>query len=207
MENENCLTADHHHWKSVQMGVKEDIYRYLTRSAEESARGLGFVRRLSAWLTPELMCLTLYRVSHYFHVNGWVALARFLSSINFILHKVRLPAASCIGPGCRLSHPAGVVFEGRAGKNLTIFSYAVCMVEKTHKGFNSGTPAIGDSVTLGGHAVLMGDISIGDFVQVSPGAVVCTNIPDHAIIASHKMHTSIHHKAQENKKDDEGVQA
>lgn len=201
MEKGCCLIDGHRYWKSVRIGIKEDILRYLTRSEEEAARGLGLVRKMSAWLTPELMCLSLYRISHYFHVNGWIALGRFLSSLNFVLHKVRLPAASCIGPGCRLSHPAGVVFEGRAGKNLTIFSYAVCMVGKTANGFDSAIPTIGDSVTLGGHAVLIGDISLGDSAQISPGAVVYSNIPENTILASHKIHTSMHHKSQSDVKD------
>lgn len=189
LDTKICRNQNHHHWISVRAGIAADIRRYLTRSEEESARGQGFIRQLSAWLTPELMCLSLYRFSHYLHVKGWTFLGRLFSSLNFLLHKVRLPAASCIGPGCRLSHPVGVVFEGSAGSNLTIFSYAICMMGNQNGDEACGAPIIGNQVTLGGHTVLSGNIYIGDSVQISPGAVIYSDIPDNVIIASHKIFT------------------
>ena len=181
-----CHSHQQHRWSSVRSGISADIRRYLTRSKEDIARGESFLRRLSAWLTPELQCLTLYRISHYFHARGWIRLGRLFSSINFLLYKVRLPASSCIGPGCRLSHPAGVVFEGTAGSNLTIFSYAVCISDYHIPDVAGGSPTIGNQVTLGGHAVLSGNILVGDNVRISPGAVVQVNIPDGVtVIADH----------------------
>jgi len=198
LDMEICQSWDHHLWASVRAGVAADIHRYLTRSEEESARGQGFVRRLSAWLTPELMCLSLYRVSHFFHVRGWIVLGRLLSSLNFLLHKARLPAASCIGPGCRLSHPVGVVFEGSAGSDLTLFSYTICMMASQNGSQAYGAPRIGNQVTLGAGAVLSGDITIGDVVRVSPGAVICSDIPNNTTLVSYKLFTSLRGKTDDN---------
>jgi len=195
---EICQSWGHHLWASVRAGIAADIERYLTRSEAESARGQGLVRCLSAWLTPELMCLSLYRVSHFFHVRGWTVLGRLLSSLNFLLHKARLPAASCIGPGCRLSHPVGVVFEGSAGSDLTLFSYTICMMASQNGSQVSGAPRMGNQVTLGGHAVLSGDITIGDAVRVSPGAVICSDISNNTTLVSYKMFTPSHRKTDGN---------
>lgn len=192
MDHARCQAHDHHRWSSVRHGIAEDIKRYLSRSEDEAARGQGLVRRLSAWLTPELMCLTLYRVGHFLYVRDWPMLARILAGVNFFIHKVRLPAASCIGPGCRLSHPAGVVFEGSAGGGLTLYSYVLCLAgEREGDGFASA-PVLGDGVTLGGHAVLSGNVRVGDDVQIAPTAVVREDVPAGVIVASRAMMTATH---------------
>ncbi|MBK6659220.1 MAG: hypothetical protein IPG43_14180 [Proteobacteria bacterium] len=62
-----------------------------------------------------------------------------------------------------------MVFEGSAGRELTLFSYAVCrrpVVGARH------APRLGNRVTVGGHAVLCGAITVGDDVRISQCAVV-----------------------------------
>lgn len=192
MNKTSCQQWEHRKWSSVCSGISADIHRYLTRSEEDSAKGQGFIRQLSAWLSAELMCLSIYRVSHFLHVGGWYRTANLLSALNCLLHKVRIPAGSCIGPGCRLSHPSGVVFEGIAGRNLTIFSYAICMGDRELSRSIPGLPELKNNITLGAHSVLCGDIHIGNEVQISPGSVVRHDIPDNVIVASYKLFTATH---------------
>lgn len=180
---------------TVRSDIHADILRHLHRSPEDSQRGERTVRRVSAFLTPQLMALALYRVSHYLHVRGWRAPAHALAGVNFILHKVRLPAATCIGPGCRLAHPAGVVFEGSAGSDLTLFSYAVCIAGPVADA--RCAPRLGNRVTLGGHAVLCGGITVGDDVRISPCAVVIRNAEADTMVAAQAMYTPTHVRGEE----------
>ncbi len=180
----------HGRWSVVRADIHADIRRYLHRSPQDSQRGEGVVRRVSAFLTPQIMALALYRVSHYLHTCGWHLFGRGLASLNYVVHKVRLPAASCIGAGCRLAHPAGVVFEGSAGRELTLFSYAVCVADSASGARRA--PQLGNRVTVGGHAVLCGGIAVGDDVRISQCAVVRRDVASELIVASQAMYTSSH---------------
>jgi len=184
-----CLAYRHHELSGIRASISEDILRYLTKSPENLAAGDTFKQRLSAFLTPELLCLFLYRVAHLLWVNQWHRLAALVSRFNLLVHKVNITSQSCIGPGCRLPHPAGVTFHGRAGRGLTLFSLAVCCTsENCLEGPVEAGPRLGDRVTVGGHSVLMGPISVGDDSKISfsvrlqsdapPGVVViCKSLP------------------------------
>jgi serine O-acetyltransferase len=163
-----CLAYGHHKLSGVRRCLSEDVVRYLTKSPENLAGGDDFKHRLSAFLTPELLCLSLYRASHYLWAKRWRRLAILVSRFNFLMHKVSITPQSCIGPGCRMSHPAGVTFHGRAGRGLTLFSLAVCCSrEDCWGGSIDAGPRLGDRVTIGAHAVLLGPIIVGDDAKIA----------------------------------------
>jgi serine O-acetyltransferase len=183
-----CERWQHRRFSSVRRGLSADIDRYVTKSPENIELGNSFKRRLSAFLTPELLCLLLYRMAHWLHCVNWRRAAWVISRINALLHKVDLPPYSCIGPGCRLSHPAGVVFQGSAGRGLTLFGMAVCCAREEFLGAcHERAPQLGDHVTLGAHAVVMGAISIGGETQVSPFACVTRHVPPCTVVAARAM--------------------
>lgn len=181
--NQLCAAWQHEHFGSFARDVRADIARYLSKSPEDDALGNGFKRRLSAFLTPELQCLTLYRLSHYCHVVRWRCIGSLLAKLNFVLFKISLPASSCIGPGCRLSHPAGVIFCGNAGSGLTLFAMAMCY-DSSGSGSYSDSLTMANNVTVGAHAVVIGPISVGAHTKISPRAVLCQDTKEHTIVAS-----------------------
>jgi serine O-acetyltransferase len=173
-----CREFRHHAIRGVWGNVSEDILRYLTKSEENLAGGDDLLHRVSAFATPELMCLFLYRFSHYLWVNTYRRMAVAVSRFNYLVHKVNITPQSCIGPGCRLSHPPGVTFHGRAGRGLTLFSLAVCCAEGPRfDGPVETGPRIGDRVIIGAHAVLIGPVSVGDDTRLSLGAWVNCDTP------------------------------
>jgi serine O-acetyltransferase len=160
----------------VRRAIRADVGRYLTMSPENIALGDAPKRRLSAWLRPELQCLTLYRVSHYLWTKRLRGPARTIARLNRLLHRATISPQSVIGPGCRLPHPAGVTFHGRAGTGLTVFSIALCCAES---GLADGPvelgPLLGANVTLGGHATVVGPVAIGDWVTIAYNVAVCAH--------------------------------
>jgi serine O-acetyltransferase len=163
-----CVAYGHDTLSGVRRCVSEDILRYITKSPENLSGGDDFKHRLSAFVTPELLCLAIYRVAHYLWVNRWRRLAVLASRLNFLMHKVSITAQSCIGPGCRLSHPAGVTFHGQAGRGLTLFSLAVCCSrEDCWQGSIDTGPQLADNVTVGAHAVLLGPITVGESTKIA----------------------------------------
>src|SRR5271154_6105754 len=163
-----CHARDHHRLSGVWSNLSEDIARYLTKSPANIALGDNFKTRLSAFLTPELLCLFLHRTSHYFYVSGWRRMGRAVGRLNNFVHRVNITPQSCIAAGCRLPHPACVTFHGRAGRGLTLYSRAVCCPREPVLDIPVELgPCLGERVTIGGHAVVMGPIHLGDDTKLA----------------------------------------
>lgn len=172
-------------WRGTRAALRADVQRYLTMSPENVALGFGMKRRLSAWLRPELQCLTLHRLSHLLHARGLRRLAAGVARLNLVLHRANISPQSEIGPGCRLPHPAGVTFHGRAGPGLTVFSIALCCPAS---GFAEGPlelgPTLGANVTLGGHATVLGPVRVGEGVVIGYNCAVMRDVPPNRIVLS-----------------------
>ncbi len=163
-----CALYEHHRFTSIARMLSADIRRYLTKSPANAALGDSLRKRVGAFLTPELLCVFLYRVAHCLYVRGWKRAAGAVTRLNFQLHRARITPQSCIGPGLRLPHPAGVTFHGAAGAWLTLYSLAVCCSwENSLDGPAESGPRLGDRVAVGAHAVLLGPISVGDDVKIA----------------------------------------
>jgi serine acetyltransferase len=184
----SCADWQHRRLSSAWRDIAHDIDRYLTKSPENQALGSGLKRQLSALLTPELMSLSLHRIAHWLYCIEWRRSAWLVSRLNTVLHKAHLPPLSCIGPGCRMSHPAGVVFHGSAGAGLTLFGMAVCCgLEDALDAGLTAVPALGDQVTLGAHAVVMGPVTVGSRTRISPFACVVHDVAACTIVAARVM--------------------
>jgi serine O-acetyltransferase len=87
-----------------------------------------------------------------------------------------------IGPGLLVLHPElGVVVSGHAvvGANL-VLTGGTCLGERA--GADDQSYVIGDNVTLGANAVVIGPVRIGDRVTIGAGAVVVDEAPDGAVL-------------------------
>jgi serine O-acetyltransferase len=163
--------------------LSEDIRRFLEKSPENRAAGDRFKTRVSAFLTPQLMSLAGHRAAHWLHVNGLTRTARLVSGLNFLLHKVSITPDSCIGPGCHLPHPTGLCFSGIAGRGLTLYSLSFCGPRED--GLASGaSPRLGDRVTLGGQAIVLGAVSIGSDTKIAPRVTLSADAPSGVLVVS-----------------------
>jgi serine O-acetyltransferase len=169
-----CICRRDDGWLPVRQALRDDITRFLNKSPENQAVGDTFKSRTGAMLTPQLLCLLLYRVAHRLHVVGWPLLARVIVRANALVHRVQISADSCIGPGCLLPHPCGLVFVGHAGAQMTIYSMAVCCPDSTAPLAAADLgPRLGERVSVGVHAVLLGPLQVGDDTLIGP----CVNVP------------------------------
>lgn len=91
----------------------------------------------------------------------------------------QIPIGTQIGGGFRLVHYGTVVIHRHAtiGKNCTMLHNVT--IGKTHK----GVPNIGNNVTIGANAVIIGPVHIGDNVTIGAGSVVVKDVPDNVCIA------------------------
>lgn len=86
-----------------------------------------------------------------------------------------------IGPGLVLKHTTGLVVGGDvvAGSRLTLHQN-VTLGDKHPYG---GQPIIGDDVTIGAGACVLGPIEVGDRVTIASNAVVTQSVPSDCVVA------------------------
>jgi serine O-acetyltransferase len=89
-----------------------------------------------------------------------------------------LPPWTVVGPGLVLEHAGrGVMVNGRAvlGSNVTL--YPRVTIGTAQAGKTAPVPVIGDGVTIGVGASVLGGVTVGDGARIGAGAVVISDIP------------------------------
>jgi serine O-acetyltransferase len=192
-----CRAHGHRTWSGTWRNVQADVRRQLATLPASSAEGANFKRKLGAFLRPEILSLFLHRTSHFCHVSGWPRLGRTLCRLNYLLHKVNITPQSCIGAGCRLPHPPGVFFHGQAGRELTVFSLAVCTgAEHCPEGPVENGPHLGDRVLLGAHAVVIGPVTVGSDTKIPYSVRLAQDAPPGVIVASKNLRLTYRGRAR-----------
>lgn len=84
-----------------------------------------------------------------------------------------------LGPGCHLVHAHTTHLHAKQiGKNFTCLH----LVTIGSNGPTGKIPTIGDNVTVYVGAVIIGDIKIGNNVEVAANAVVTKDVPDNCVV-------------------------
>jgi putative colanic acid biosynthesis acetyltransferase WcaB len=88
---------------------------------------------------------------------------------------VEIPWYTEIGPGLRLHHAKSVVINGNAviGSNVSI-RHGVTLGGRRSE---FDCPVIGDGVSIGAGAILIGALQVGANAQIGAGAVVLSDVP------------------------------
>lgn len=86
------------------------------------------------------------------------------------------------GGGLRIPHLNGIIISpvARVGADCTIF-HQVTLGVNGRKSLEIG-PALGDRVSIGAGAKIIGPVKIGDDVTVGANAVVTKDVPDGATV-------------------------
>jgi serine O-acetyltransferase len=109
-------------------------------------------------------------------------LARWGSSIVQLLTGVDIHPAAILGPGIFIDHATGVVIGETAevGRDVTI--YQGVTLGGTSLEHGKRHPTIGDRVTIGAGAKVLGPISIGADSRVGANAVVVKSVPANSVV-------------------------
>ncbi len=88
-----------------------------------------------------------------------------------------LSAAASIGRGFWYAHPYSTIIAADSiGENFR------CVHCVTIGNTGKGRPRIGDNVSVGAGAIIIGNVSVGNNVSVGAGCVVVKDIPDFAVV-------------------------
>lgn len=126
--------------------------------------------------------LQTHRVAHILWTSGRTTLALFLHSrANAVFHIDIHPGAK-IGYGLMIDHGTGVVIGETAviGDNVSML-HQVTLGGTGNKGNVNRHPIVGNCVLLGAGATLLGNIKIGNSVNIGAMSMVLEDIPEFSV--------------------------
>ncbi len=156
--------------------LKKDLYRYIGDGNQKLLNRLRYI-----WFTPGFQYT--YCLRHATRARNpltklfWKILLR-----RCMFHSgIQIPAGTKIGPGLRIAHFGGIVVNPKAkiGMNFTIAHGSLI---GNAAGKHNGVPTIGDNVYMSANSVVIGGVTIGDYVMIAPGAFVNFDVPPNSIV-------------------------
>ena len=126
---------------------------------------------------PSVKAMAYHRLAHRLYQNGHTTLARWISQHSRHVTGIEIHPGACIGKGFFIDHGDGVVIGETTviGDNVTL--YQGVTLGGTGKDKGKRHPTIGNNVTIGSGAKVLGPFTIGDNSKVAANAVVLNEIP------------------------------
>ena len=97
-----------------------------------------------------------------------------------------------IGKGLYLGHPYNITVGGGVVVGNNVNLHKGCTIGRENRGKRAGVPIIGNDVSVGINATVIGNIRIGDDVMIAPNSFVNFDVPAHSVVVGNPG--VIHHK-------------
>jgi serine O-acetyltransferase len=129
---------------------------------------------------PGFHAIAAHRFIHSLHRSGLPLLPRWLANVNRFFTGIEIHPNARIGRGFFIDHGMGVVIGETAevGDDCTI--YQGVTLGGTSLSHGKRHPTLGNNVTVGVSAVVLGAITIGDNAKIGGGSVVVRDVPANA---------------------------
>ena len=130
-----------------------------------------------------LHAIWLYRVAHWLWQRKFYLLARILSQTARFLTGIEIHPGAQIGSGFMIDHGMGVVIgeTTEIGDNVTLYHDVTLGGRKLYDEHGHKLikrhPTVGNNVTIGSGAQILGPIKLGDNVKIGSNAIVIHDIP------------------------------
>jgi len=146
------------------------------------------ISNLRLWLgvfSPRFLPIILCRVAHWFYRRNLAPVAKLVSLLNFFLFGIEIAVRCPIGRGLFLPHTQGTVIGAWSiGDNVTIFQGVTLGAKEIDFSFEqSSRPIVGDGVTIGSGAKVLGALAIGSGSRIGANAVVLKDVPANSVAA------------------------
>jgi serine O-acetyltransferase len=131
---------------------------------------------------PGFHALTAHRINHALHRAHIPLLPRWLAHISRFLTGIEIHPGATIGRRFFIDHGMGVVIGEtvEVGDDCTI--YQGVTLGGTSLSHGKRHPTLGNSVTIGVGAAVLGAITLGDNARVGGGSVVVKDVPANATV-------------------------
>jgi serine O-acetyltransferase len=171
-------------WKRAVFEVRADVAA--ARDRDPAAQGVSTFEILSSW--AGVQALLAHRAAHALMEAGVPVLPRAIAYVTRAVTGVEIHPAAVIGKEFFIDHGAGVVIGETAviGNRVTLYQG----VTLGGTGFQRGKrhPTLGDNVTVGSGAKLLGPIDVGDGAKVGANTVVVEDVPPGATVVGNPGH-------------------
>jgi len=129
-----------------------------------------------------LHAIILHRFAHYIYNKKIPFLARVISQLSRHITGIEIHPAAKIGKGFFIDHGMGVVIGETTiiGDDVTL--YQGVTLGGTGKEKGKRHPTIGNNVVISAGAKVLGNISIGDNVNIGANAVVIRTVPSNCTV-------------------------
>lgn len=134
------------------------------------------------FLYPSFKALLYYKIAHYLYLKKHYFLARWLSFHAKKITGIEIHPGAYIGKNFFIDHGDCVVIGETAiiGDNVTLYHGVTLGGTKNIK--SKRHPTIKNNVTIGAHAQILGDITIGENSKIGAGAIVVKDVPSNTIV-------------------------
>ncbi|OBK87907.1 serine O-acetyltransferase EpsC, partial [Mycobacterium sp. 1165178.9] len=108
--------------------------------------------------------------------------ARITAEITRILTGVEIHPGAVLGPGLFIDHATGVVIGETAEVGEDVTLYHGVTLGGSGRDTGKRHPTIGDRVTIGAGAKILGAIKVGDDSRIGANAVVVKEVPSSSVV-------------------------
>ena len=176
----------------VGLGILRRVSRELrldiaaAHERDPAARGVSSLEVLLEW--PGVQAVLAHRVAHALHDARVPLVPRVIAYSARALTGVEIHPAANVGDGLFIDHGMGVVIGETAdvGNDVTLYQG----VTLGGTGFATGKrhPTVGDNVTIGSGAKLLGPITVGHGAKIGANSVVITDVPPNSTVVGNPGH-------------------
>jgi serine O-acetyltransferase len=170
--------------KRVLAEIRADIAA--ARDRDPAAQGVSNFEILTSW--AGVQALLAHRVAHALREAEVPLAPRAIAYLSRAVTGVEIHPAARIGPEFFIDHGSGVVIGETAeiGRRVTLYQG----VTLGGTGFQPGKrhPTVGDDVTIGSGAKLLGAIAVGDNAKVGANTVVVEDVPPCSTVVGNPGH-------------------
>ncbi|HKO37032.1 MAG TPA: serine O-acetyltransferase [Solirubrobacterales bacterium] len=171
-------------WKRLVSEIRADIRA--ARERDPAAQGVSALEILTSW--AGVQALLAHRAAHALLEAGVPLLPRVIAYLTRAVTGVEIHPAARIGNEFFIDHGSGVVIGETAVIGNCVTLYQGVTLGGT--GFQRGKrhPTLGDNVTVGSGAKLLGPIAVGDGAKVGANTVVVEDVPPGATVVGNPGH-------------------
>jgi serine O-acetyltransferase len=131
---------------------------------------------------PGFQAIVSHRFAHYIWKKNFKFAARAMSQLSRFFTGIEIHPGAVIGKGFFIDHGMGVVIgeTSEIGENVTIYHGVTLGGTSFTKGKRH--PTVGNYVTIGAGAKILGPLSIGDNSKVGANSVVIRDVPPNSTV-------------------------
>ncbi len=170
--------------RRVLQEIRADVAA--ARDRDPAAQGVSTLEILVSW--AGVQALLAHRVAHALRAAGVPLAPRAIAYLARAVTGVEIHPAARIGGEFFIDHGSGVVIGETAeiGDRVTLYQG----VTLGGTGFQRGKrhPTVGDNVTVGSGAKLLGPISVGDGAKIGANTVVVEDVPPCSTVVGNPGH-------------------